>query len=255
MNLLVVGTDKSDISQYLPARYLLVDDGSLIDTLRIPRGMRVERLDFSKHSFNPLKDISYKRALDFIDVLEAAFPKGTNTLTKQNASFVLLEALLANPKRLDKLVLPSPTEKDTGVLDAHRTIQTVLMSPVLNPFLTKRTNFHLDGIVLVRLDNTLARRDRFIIANLLIANYAGQIVVTDFGQYACDFHADLIREGRLIVGVNFLDEAPGMRNNLLLIEKKIARHATVGDAEYLANYSGFVRGQKGHTDFIEEAIA
>ena len=255
MNLLIVGSDKSEIVDHLPEAFLYIDDA--ID-IPIPRRRKVTRFDLSTHAFNPLRDMTYTRARAFIGVLDAVFPEGEDTLTRKSSNFALLNALLAGPTRLDRLVpRPGKAVKDTGALDAHQKIQTLLLSPVLKRFLCNPTNFSLQGIVLAQLDRSrLSEFDCFVIANLLISNYPGQVVIPDFGFYACAFHSSLIRQRRLIAGVNFLDEVPALKNNLLLIETKLARHASAGDAEILADLcSGFARGQKGHTDFIQDAVS
>ena len=80
----------------------------------------------------------------------------------------------------------------------------------------------------------------------------GQIAVPDFGFYARDIHPRLIREERLVAGVNFLDELP---ENLLLINEKIPSGAIVDDAEELAKYERLARGTNGFLDFVAKAIA
>jgi hypothetical protein len=52
-----------------------------------------------------------------------------------------------------------------------------------------------------------------------------------------DAHVSLIREGRLIAGVNTLGELPPtLRRNALLIKDKVASGSTLEDAEMLAAY-------------------
>lgn len=78
----------------------------------------------------------------------------------------------------------------------------------------------------------------------------------DFGFYGREAHATLIREGRLIAGVNFLDELPPkLRNSVLLIKDKEASGATAADAELLTTYqSGFSRGQDGFSSYVQAAM-
>lgn len=267
MNKLIVGTrDKTDtILEGLPNSFLLIDDGSIIDAFQLLPKRRKEKsklskitfFDFKKHSFNPLKDIDFKKARDFISVLDAIFPEGANTLTKKNSNFILLRALLAQPKRLDTLLHPDPRNEDSAYTDALQKIQTLLMSPVLKSVLTKSpsSNFPLDGILLVRLNRAeLGDFVCFALANFLIANYKGQVVIPDFGFYACPFHTSLIRQKRLIAGVHFLNEAPQFRERLLLIDEKIGRHTTAQDAETLADYAGLRRESNAYTEFVKESI-
>ncbi len=161
MNVLIVGSNKSDLIEYLPDTFLIVYDGEL--TVPLPERRKVTRLDLSQHAFNPLKNINYKRARDFLAVLNSVFPEGENTLTKKSANFVLLKALLSHPTRLDKL-LTKPDKNDPGALDAYQKIQTLLLSPTLRPFLCKPTNFSLQGIVLASLDPAIITEfDAFVI--------------------------------------------------------------------------------------------
>lgn len=249
MNLLVVGTDKSPILEQLPSNFLLIDDEIEIE---IPKRRKVIRFDVAKHSFNPLKGIDYPRARNFVDVINSVFPEGENTLTRRSASFALLEALLDKPKTLDQLFRAS---KDVGLIDARQKIDTLLLSPVLNRVLTRPTNFSFDGIILARLNRAeLGDFDCFVLANLLISQYEGVVVIPDFGFYGCPFHTQLIRQNRLIAGVNFLDEAPELRNQLLLIEHKIVKHCTEDDAETLAGYLGWHKGKTGYSEFIQGLI-
>ncbi len=255
MNKLVVGSDKSAIIEHLPETFLLIDDGPLLDTVPLPPRRKIARLDLSTHSFNPLKDMTYERARDFISVLDAVFPEGAETLTKKASNFALLKAFLVTPRPTKLHRLITPHKNDTGSLDAHQKIETLLLSPVLKRFLAYPTNFALDGILLARLDRAvLTDFDCFVIANVLISNYPGQVVVPDFGFYGCAFHTSLIRQGRLIAGVNFLDESP-LKNSLLLMEDKRARHCTAEDAETLAGFTGKLPGTNEYNDFIQASVA
>lgn len=251
MNVLVVGTNKTNtILEHLPNSFLLIDDGEIIDAISFPKRRKVTRFDVTKHSFNPLKKIDHIRAREFVQILDAIFPEGENTLTKRNSNFVLLNAL-TSAKRLDKLLYPS---RDPAQTDAYQKIQTLLMSPVLTRVLCRPTNFPMKGIVLARLNRAeLGDFDCFVLANFLISQYKGQIVIPDFGFYSCPFHVSLIRQNRLIAGVNFLDETE-LRNPLLLIDEKIGQHCTDEDAKTLAGYSGLLPNTNAYTDFIQRRI-
>lgn len=262
MNALIVGTKKTDsILEHLPDSFLLIDDGPIIDAYldehplpkdwkEISESPSITLFDVEKDSFNPLTNINYRRAKEFISVLDAIFPEGENTLTKKTSNFQLLTALLSNPKRLDKLIRPNKENAD-----AYQKIQTLLLSPVLERVLCRATSFPLKGIILARLNRAeLGDFDCFVIANLLISQYKGQVVIPDFGFYACPFHTSLIRQDRLIAGVNFIDEAPKLRNNLLLIEEKIGKHCTVEDAETLADFAGIRKSSVDYRDFIQTSM-
>lgn len=251
MNQLHVGTRKhfNDI----PVPFLLIDDGEVIDALDIPARRKATVLDFNKHSFNPLKDMTYRKAREFVAVLDAVFPEGESTLTKKTSNFVLLSALLGKPKRLDKLIRPS--RNDPGQNDAWQKIQTLLLSPVLERVLCRPTNFSFDGIILARLNRAeLGDFDCFVLANLLISQYKGQVVIPDFGFYGRPHHTALIRQNRLIAGINSFAEVPDLRNDLLLIDGKIGSHCTVEDAETLAGYSGFLAQTDGWSTVVQNAL-
>jgi hypothetical protein len=79
-----------------------------------------------------------------------------------------------------------------------------------------------------------------VLGLFLMAHFKGQVVVPDFGFYGREGHVSLIRENRLIAGVNSLAElSPKLRQAVLLIKDKEAAGATYEDAETLARYAGF----------------
>ena len=258
--MLILGTDKTDtILEHIPESFLLIDDGPVIDALVLPKRRKVTRLDFSIHSFNPLKGMDYLKARQFIAILEAVFPEGADTLTRKNSNFILLKALLENRARtryLDTLIAP-PDKKDTSAVDAYQKIETLLLSPVLKRFLCSPTKrFSLRGIILARLDRaSMSDFDCFVLGNLLISAYPGQVVIPDFGFYAIPSHIQLMRQQRLFAGLHFFDEvAPKIRQNLLLMPTRFARRCTFDDAQTLAGYAGILRGTVAESDFIAAAM-
>lgn len=265
MNTLIVGKNKSDISTLLAETrgdFLLIDDGTFSQTVR------ARRFDISKHCFNPLRGIDrspegFRRAELFLDILSAAFPAGENTLTKANGLFRLLQTLTTDkpPTRLDDLVpTPPKGETDTGLLWAYQKTQRLLLSPVLNAVLNGQMDaFPFTGTVTVTLNPAeLSDTDRFVLGNLIIAAYQGQIIVPDFGFYACPSHVSLMREHRLIAGVNFLDEAKELRPHLLLMERKLARQCIAADAVTLAQFEGLVpdttRVDNPYNEYVRKAV-
>src|SRR6195952_3621459 len=91
---------------------------------------------------------------------------------------------------------------------------------------------------------------------LLMAHFKGQVVMPDFGFYGRDCHVSLIREGRLIAGVNFLGELPEkLRQATLIQSERLSSGTTLHDAETLAEYAGFVPGTQRFTDFTQAAVA
>jgi hypothetical protein len=251
--MLIIGTDKSPILSHLPESFLFIDDGPLIDAITLPKRRKITRLDFSQHSFNPLKGMDYQKARQFITVLDAVFPEGANTLTKKNSNFILLNALLKKPTTLDALLSQS---KDPAQQDAYQKIQTLLLSPILKKVLCGPNNFTFKGILIARLDRAqMGDFDCFVLGNLLIANYPGTVVVPDFGFYASPNHIQLMRQQRLIAGLSTLDEVPRpIAQQLLLMRPLLGRRSTFDDAETLAAYAGIPKHINAYADFIEEAM-
>ena len=73
------------------------------------------------------------------------------------------------------------------------------------------TNFSLknDGKVFARINRAeFGEFDSLVLGLFPMAHYKGQVVVRDFGFYGREAHIALIREKRLIAGVNFLAELP-----------------------------------------------
>ncbi len=102
----------------------------------------------------------------------------------------------------------------------------------------------------------LGEFDALVLGLFLMSHFKGQVVVPDFGFYGRDAHVSLIREGRLIAGVNTLVELPPLlRRQVLMIEDKIASGTTVEDAETLAAYARLQRGTNGFNEFVQDAIA
>jgi hypothetical protein len=258
MNLLIVGRDKTDaILEHLSGQFLLLDDGPIIDEWLLRNTRKSTELDFTKHSFNPLSRMDSKRARDFISILDAIFPEGENTLTKKNSNHVLLKALREKPRNFLHLLtkLTPPKASDTAYVDAYQKIENLLLSDVLEHVFTNPTNFSSRGVLLARLDR--AELSEFVCRVLglfLVAGYKGQVVIPDFGFYGARHHTGLMREDRLIAGVNWLDEIPDLRHSLLLIDDKIGRHTTAEDAEALAEYTGLVPNTNAHSEFVQRAI-
>jgi hypothetical protein len=80
--------------------------------------------------------------------------------------------------------------------------------------------------------------------------------VPDFGFYGREGHVSLIREKRLIAGVNFLGELPPkLRQSVLLIKDKVPNGTTMEDAGTVAQYEGLIPGTVGFTNFTQTAMA
>lgn len=277
--MLILGTEKTQtILELLPESepYLLLDHGPVIAAQKLPTKRRekstlpsIKRLDLSKDHLNPLDGIKHTdegmlKADYFLEVLNAAYPAGKNTLTKQDAEDTILHALVGNKTRTLSHLIPRPLDpKNRGAVDAYRTIQNVLLYPVLERVLDHpTTSFRMDGIVVAHLDPAvLGPRVCFILGNLLIASYPGLVVIPDFGFYAIPSHIQLMRQGRLIAGVNMLAEprlTPEIRSNLLLMAERIGCHTTFEDAKVLAEYAHLLpdptRKDNPYNRFIAECM-
>jgi hypothetical protein len=129
----------------------------------------------------------------------------------------------------------------------------------LSKALCNATNFSFNpnSRILARLNrNELGDFDCLVLGLLLMAHYKGQVVCPDFGFYGREAHVSLIREDRLIAGVNTLSELPPkLRQHALLIEDKVANGCTVDDAETLASYARLTHDTVAYKDFVSSALA
>ncbi len=233
---------------------LLIDD----EVRDVKEWRRPRVFDPLEHCFNPLKDIDYRKACDLVAVFEAVFPAGQGTLTKEGVPDVLLEALLAGPTRLDTLL--EDKSADPSYVSAQRMIRRLMRSPVLRRVLCNPTNFTFkpNSVNMARIDRAeLGDFDALVLGLLLISQFKGQVVVPDFGFYGRDAHVSLIRQKRLIAGVNFLNELPPkLRQAVMLIEDKEASGAIYDDAELFAKFeAAFGRGTNDYNDTIRSAMA
>jgi hypothetical protein len=239
MNQLFVGLTKQVDP---PQRGLFIHDD-------VPDISRARIFDPTQHSFNPLKDIDYRKARALAEVLYTAYPQGDSTLTVRNGKRALLKALLS-ATRLDKI---------EGDPEVEGMIDDLLQSPVLKRVLCNTTNqfsFNPNSLILARINRAeLGDFDALILGLFLIGHFKGQVVVPDGGFYLRDTHLSLIREERLIAGVNFLSElTPKLRNSVLLIEDKIASGTTLDDAGTLADYARVPRGTNAFNSFVDQAM-
>lgn len=221
-------------------RGLLIDD-------EVKPISRARVFDPLTHSFNPLAHLNYKGARQIAEVLYTISPQGENTLTVRNGKRALLKALL-NAKRLDKV---RGDEEVSGMID------DILMSPVLKRVFCGRPNFSFAprSMIIAKLNRAdLGDFDALVLGLLLMAHFKGQVVVPDFGFYGRDAHVSLIREERLIAGVNTLQElGPKLRQSVLLIKDKVGSGTTIEDAETLARYARLAPGTVGFGDFVAAA--
>lgn len=240
MNSLSVGLTKD--FELPRGGFLLIDD----EVRDIPRSRIFDPL---KDGFNPLKDIDYKKARQLSEVLYTIAPQGENTLTVRNGKRALLQALL-KAKRLDEV---RGDEEVSGMID------DLLASPVLKQVLcgAGKFSFNPRTPIQARINRAeLGEFDSLVLGLFLIGHYKGQVIVPDGGFYLREAHISLIRENRLIAGVNTLAELPPkLRQSVLLIENKVWSGTTVEDAETLARYARLTPGTVGFGDFVQAASA
>ena len=276
--MLIIGANKTDtfldtiLDPQFPRTFLLIDDGTVSDRLSFPKRRKITTLDFTHHCFNPFAR-DYVRARQIVEILGEAWGAGGTTLTKETGLTFILERLRTKPSRLAKLIPAPDKNSTTGHVWAHDKVKEILLSPVLYRVFNNQPNFDFDGILIARLDRTLARFDRFLLANLLMAEYQAHIVIPDFGFYACAFHIDML--DRMTIGLNSLDEpriTPEIRHGLLMMEptmlfqfgKRMAVYthhtcrASYEDAVTLARYAGlrpdYLREDNAYNAFIEECM-
>ena len=142
--------------------------------------------------------------------------------------------------RLDRLNYT----RDGDDQEAKGVVEDILLSPLLQTALRKPIPrwFYSGATVLARLNRKeIGDDDAKITANILISQFKAQIVIDDFGFYAREHHAALIREERLKAGVYTLSELPEKLRDRALLMPKVGRGCTFEDAVELAKYEGFGR--------------
>lgn len=246
MNRLYVGLSKN---------VELPKGGCLLISDEVPDVPRARVFDPLKHSFNPLKNIDYRKAREIADILYTVSPQGENTLTVRNGKRALLRLLLEGYARFDKI---SPKTSDDSTDEALASIGDVLMSPVLKRVLCSPTNFSFNprSTILARVNRAeLGDFDALVLGLFLMAEFTGQLVVPDFGFYGRDMHARYVREDRLIAGVDVLAElSPKLRQQVLLVPVKVPAGVTYDDAETIAKYEGYRTGTNAFNDFVFKAM-
>jgi hypothetical protein len=229
MNQLHVGFPKQ--VELPKGSFLYIDD-------EIPSHPKAKVFAPLKDCFNPLKHKDRKKARELAALLYAVSPQGENTLTVRNGRRALAEAL-AGARRLDEIQVESTIkgvkEEVEGMLDE------LLFTDLMRGVLCSGKDFAFSGRntkVFARINRAeLGEFDALVLGLLLISRFGGQVIVPDFGFYGREAHINLIRESRLIAGVNALSElTPRLRQAVLLMPDKVGSGATFEDAETLARY-------------------
>lgn len=86
------------------------------------------------------------------------------------------------------------------------------------------------------------------LAHALIGQFKGTIVIPDFGFYGRPYLSYLIREERLIAGLNTLSEST-LSDHLLLGEHE-GHNCTYEDAQKLATYAGHIPHTNGYNNAV-----
>lgn len=255
-NILHVGF-KTEI-EYPTGGFLLIAD----DVPDIPKARVFDPL---KHSFNPLRDLDYRKAREVSEVLYTLYPQGENTLTVRNGKRALLKALAPvdwednwSKRPRKKTVAPRRLDKIEGDEEVANLIQDILASPLLRKALCSAGDFSFNPRfkIIARINRAeLGTFDALALGLLLISHYKGQLIIPDFGFYGRDIHASLIQEDRLIASVNHLSELPDkLRQSVLSITDKTASAALYDDAETLAKYAHLEPRTNEYNDFVREAM-
>jgi hypothetical protein len=239
MNKLYVGFEK-DIA-LPPGGFLLLDEVREVARSRV--------FDPARHSFNPLKDMGHLKARELADIFYTVYPQGENTLTVRNGKRSLVKALMG-AGRLDKV---------QGDDEVRGMVEDILFSPVIRQVLCQPTNFSFNpnSKIVARINRAeLGDFDALLLGMLLMCEFKGQVIVPELGFYGREQHTALIRQNRLIAGVNFLDELPAkLKSSALLIKEKVASRTTFADAEVLGKYARLSPGTVGFSEFVEKAVA
>jgi hypothetical protein len=218
------------------------------DVSEVPSKFRPKVFDPVKHHFNPLLGIDKRKAQELAEVIYTIYPEGSTTLTVRKGKWELAPAL-TSAKRLDEV---HGTEEVEGVMG------DLLFNPVVRNVLCGGKQFVFDEkrVIVARLNRReIGDRAALVLGLFLIGHFKGQLVIPDFGFYGREAHVSLIREGRLIAGVNTLAElTPKLRQSVLVIPQKISSGTTYEDAETLAGYSGLARNTNGYNDFVRQAM-
>jgi hypothetical protein len=220
--------------------------------------------DPRRHSFNPFPDCSYLSAVYFIEVLDALFPRGGSTLTKDMGLDLILTTLLSSRSPSLRTLLPKPNKLSSpGHLWAYSKLQRIFLSPILSRVFDPSRHqftFHPHRPILARIDKQdLGDFDAKFIALMLIAYYKGQLVIPDYADYALDSHIRLIQQKRLIAGINHFAELPTrLRAAMMLIPDKTPAGALYDDAALLAKFAHLrpdpTRTDNDYEKYIREAM-
>jgi hypothetical protein len=243
MNLLQIG---------LAEKHFEYPKGSLVITDE-PILKRGEKLyDPAKDGLNPLPK-QYREAREFAAAL---FPD-KDLMTYRNGRRALTR-LVTKAASLDTIKYGRNDDDE----EAKGVVEDILLSPLLRAALQKPIPrwFYSGATIVVRLNRKeIGDDDAKVFANILISQHRGPIVIDDFGCYAREHHAALIRDERLIAGVYTLSELPEKLRDRAMHMPKVGKGCTYKDAEVLATYAKLrpdpTREDNPYNRFIKGAMA
>lgn len=245
------------------AHVKLPESGFLYLNDQVPLIPRARYFDYRKHSFNILHNLTYRKICDIVDTFEALFRETDGTLTEGFGLTYIAKQLSQQPTSFDTLI-PEPDKKSgTGHLWAHDKLQRLLLSPVLRQVLCNpKPNFTGGQTVFARLNRAeLGDFDALALGLFLIAQWKSAVVLPDLGFYGRDMHTAIIRENRIVAGVEDLsDLLDKLRRRVLKIPEPVIAGALHDDAIELAKYARTPEGQiiapgtDGYSSFILDAM-
>lgn len=242
MNTLSIGLNR-DIKPKKTACLFIHDE--------VPKLPLTQVFDPRKHSLDLFAKMTPRRARELAELFYTAVPEGANTLTVRNGKRTLAPLLL----KANRLDLVTTTDDEVRAM-----LHDLLFLPELkNALCGTKHVFSLKPhtVILARLNRAeLGDFTCLVLGFVLINMFKGQIIIPDAGFYLRDGHASLVRENRLIAGVNTLSELPlQLRNTMLLIKDKTAAGALYEDAVLLAKYKGLLPNTNEFNAEVDAAMA
>jgi hypothetical protein len=216
----------------------------------VPRMPLAQVFDPLKHSLDPLRKITKRQARELADVLYALSPQGENTITVRNGKRALAPALF-EAKRFD---LIKGDEEVQGMID------DLLFIPEIRSVLCgDNTTFSLrpHTKIFARLNRSELGEFTCLVIGLVLMNmFKGQLIIPDLTFYGRPIHTNLVREERLIAGVQYLGDLPlPLRRAVLSIKDKQGYGCLFEDAETLAKYAGLQYGTTGFSDYVAQSVS